>query len=306
MSAHSATHPTALDAVRPRRKVRFNSAYLFIAPSMLVIAAFVVYPILQALWMSLHDWSFMDPTRTFIGLANYVQLFQDDRFWNSLRVSAIYTVVTVPTQIVLSMLVALALRERLRGVKLLRSIYFFPVISSFAVMAIVWSFLLDPDMGLVSHWMAQLGLPAINWLQSTTWALPAVMFTGIWKNLGFSMVILLAGLEGIPEIYYEAAAMDGAGRWKRFWNVTLPGLRQGLLFVTVTSFISSLQAFDQIYVMTQGGPLFKTETIVTYMYHQGFELFQLGYASAIAWVLFIIIMIWSILQMKFFRYQDVD
>ncbi|NMB55410.1 MAG: sugar ABC transporter permease [Leptolinea sp.] len=306
MNAHPTTLPTLLAGAATRRKIRINSAYLFITPSMLIIAIFVLYPILQALWMSFHSWSFLDPERTFIGLKNYFQLFQDDRFWNSLRVSAIYTFVTVPTQIVLSILVALALHEKLRGVKLLRSIYFFPVISSFAVMAIVWSFLLDPDMGLVSHWLIQLGLPSIDWLHSTTWALPAVMFTGIWKNLGFSMVILLAGLEGIPEIYYEAASIDGAGKWSRFWNITIPGMRQGLLFVTVTSFISSLQAFDQIYVMTQGGPLFQTETIVTYMYHEGFQLYQMGYASAIAWVLFIIVMIWSVIQMKFFRYQDVD
>ena len=173
-------------------------------------------------------------------------------------------------------------------------------------MAIVWTFLLDPDIGLISHWLVQMGLRPVNWLQSTTLALPAVIFTGIWKNLGFDMVIVLAGMGGISEIFYEAATIDGAGRWAQFWNVTLPGLRQSLIFVTVMAAIASLQVFDQVYVMTQGGPLFSTESIVTYVYHQGFQLFRMGYASAISVELFIVIMIGAVFQLRFLRYRDVD
>ncbi|MGI8475265.1 MAG: carbohydrate ABC transporter permease, partial [Thermomicrobiales bacterium] len=201
---------------------------------------------------------------------------------------------------------ALALNERMRAVAWFRAAFFFPVISSLAVMAIVWSFLLDPDIGLLSYWFARVGIGPTDWLQSTTWALPAVIGVGIWKNLGFTMVILLAGLQGISETYYEAASIDGAGRWARFRDITLPGLRQTMLFVTVIGVIASLQAFDQVYVMTRGGPLFTTETLVTYMYHQAFDLFRMGYAASIAWVLFVIIMAGSAVQLRLFRYQDVD
>ena len=289
-----------------KRKVRLNSAYLFIAPSMVIIAVFIVWPIIQAFWMSLHDWSFIAVERPFVGLANYIALVHDSRFWNSFRVTAVYTGISMPSQIILALLLALALNSRLRAARFLQAIYFFPVISSLAVMAIVWKFLLDPDIGLITHWFTQVGLPPINWLQSTTWALPSVIFVGLWKNIGFNMVILLAGLQAIPEIFYEAAAIDGASRWARFWNITLPGLRQTLLFVTIISVIGCLQMFDQVYVMTGGGPLFRTETLVTYMYHQGFDLFRMGYASSIAGVLFLIIMILSYFQLKFFKYQDVD
>jgi len=285
---------------------RINSGYFFVAPSMLVIAVFVIGPIFQAFWMSLHDWSFVAPVRPFVGLANYRELAHDDRFWNALKVTAVYTLGSVPTQIVLALALALALNERLRAVTVFRAAFFFPVISSLAVMAIVWSFLLDPDIGLLSYWFARVGIGPTNWLQSTTWALPAVIGVGIWKNLGFTMVILLAGLQGISETYYEAAAIDGAGRWARFRDITLPGLRQTMLFVTVIGVIASLQAFDQVYVMTRGGPLFTTETLVTYMYHQAFDLFRMGYAASIAWVLFVIIMAGSVVQLRLFRYQDVD
>lgn len=288
------------------RRWRINSGYLFVAPSLVIIAVFVIGPIGQALWMSVHDWSFVLPAKPFVGLENYRELAGDDRFWNALQVTAVYTLGSVPTQILLALAVALALHERLRAVTWFRAAYFFPVISSLAVMAIVWRFLLDPNIGLLSHWLAILGLGPTDWLQSTTWALPAVIAVGIWKNLGFTMVILLAGLQGIPETYYEAAAIDGAGRGARFRHITLPGLRQTLLFVTVIGVIASFQAFDQIYVMTRGGPLFTTETLVTYMYHQAFDLFRMGYAAAIAWILFVIIMVGSVVQLRLFRYQDVD
>lgn len=285
---------------------RINSGYLFIAPSMLVIAVFVIGPIFQAFWMSLHDWSFLAPSKPFVGLDNYRELARDDRFWNALKVTAVYTLGSVPIQIVLALAVALALNERLRAVTWFRAAFYFPVISSLAVMAIVWSFLLDPDIGLLSYWSARVGIGPTDWLQSTTWALPAVIGVGIWKNLGFTMVILLAGLQGISETYYEAASIDGAGPWARFRDITLPGLRQTMLFVTVIGVIASLQAFDQVYVMTRGGPLFTTETLVTYMYHQAFDLFRMGYAASIAWVLFVIIMAGSAVQLRLFRYQDVD
>jgi ABC-type sugar transport system permease subunit len=186
---------------------------------MVVIAIFVIGPILQSLWMSLHDWSFLSPDQPFVGAANYSEALQDPRFWNAVRVTLIYT---------------------------------------------------------------------------------------IWKNLGFNMVILLAGLQGIPEVNYDAAAVDGAGRWARFRHITLPGLRHTLLFTVVISVIASLQVFDQVYVMTRGGPVFSTESLVTYMYHEGFQLFRMGFAAALASILFAMIMCVSVAQLVLFRYRDVD
>jgi multiple sugar transport system permease protein len=306
MSTLAGINPFAPPRIAKRKRIRFKDAYLFIAPSMIVIAMFVVYPILRALWMSIHDWSFLNPDHLMVGLGNYAELFKDARFWNSLKITAVYTVVSVPLQIILAILAAMAFHERIRFVSFFRSVYFFPVISSFAVMAIVWTFLLDPDIGLVSHWLVRLGIPPVPWLQSTTFALPVVIFVGIWKTIGFNMVIVLAGLDGISETYYEAASIDGAGPFAQFWNVTIPGLRQSLVFVTAMAFIASLQAFDQVYVMTHGGPLFSTETLVTYIYHQGFELFRMGYAAAISVALFLLIMMGAVLQLKSLRYQDVD
>ena len=283
-----------------------TAAYAFVLPSGIALAVFTIWPIVQAFWISLHDWSFLADQHPFVGLANYLELIGDERFWNAIRVTAIYTLVSVPVQVVLALAIAVALNERLRGRAILRSVYFFPVISSLAIMAIVWSFLLDPNVGPIADWMRDLGLRRADWLRNPALALPAVIFVGVWKNLGFNMVIVLAGLQGIAREYYEAASIDGAGRWQRFRHITLPGLRHTLLFVAVISVIASLQVFDQVYVMTRGGPLFSTETLVTYMFHQGFDLFRMGYASALAWVLFLLILAVSALSLRVFRYRDVD
>ena len=285
---------------------RLNPAYLFIAPSAVALIVFTIWPIVQAFWMSLHEWSFMAQERPFVGAGNYQELVGDPRFWNALRNTVVYTIVGGPFQIGLALLLAVALNGKIRGRAFLRSAYFIPVISSLAIMAIVWAFLFDPDIGLVSAWLAELGLPRIAWLREPGTAMLAVIVVGIWKTLGFNMVILLAGLQGSPAEHYEAAEIDGASRWQQFLHITIPGLRQTLLFVTVISVIASLQAFDQIYVMTRGGPLFSTETLVSYVYRQGFELFRLGYASAISWVLFLIIVVLAVFQLRFFRYREVD
>jgi ABC-type sugar transport system permease subunit len=296
--------PTATH--RPRRRRSSRAAGLFLAPSMVLLLVFVAYPILQSAWMSLHDWSYLQPAHQFIGLGNYRELWHDPRFWNALRNTLVFTGITVPAQIAFSLLLATALMRNSVTNKIVRSVFFFPVISSLAIMAIVWKFLLDPDIGLLGKIVTAAGGPSDGLLQSTTWALPTVIVVSIWKNVGFTMVILLAGMQDVPEALYEAAAVDGAGSVCRFRNVTLPALRQSLLFCAVISVIGSLQLFDQVYVMTNSGPLFHTETLVTYMYTQGFNQFRSGYAASIAWVLFALIMVVSAVQLRLFRYQDVD
>jgi multiple sugar transport system permease protein len=256
--------------------------------------------------MSFNNVDFLNQTTTWAGGANYQQLASDSRFWNALRNTAVYTAGVVPVGLLLSLLAAMALAQPIRGRALFRAAFFLPVVTSFAVIAIVWQFLLNQDIGIIAYWSRMVGLPSAAWLNSPVWALPAVIIVGIWKGLGFNMVILLAGLLGIPETYYEAASIDGAGPFIRFFQITLPMLRPTALFVLVMAVIGSFQVFDQVYVMTRGGPLFSTETIVTYLYHQGFELYQMGYASAIAVVLFVILLIVTFFQLKFLRYNDVD
>lgn len=309
--AVTSRQPIPVTSKRGSRTRRFTTAearwgYIFVAPSLVILTVFVFWPIVRIFLLSLRDYSLVQPVNPFIGRQNFETLFADSRFWNAFRNSVYYTLGAVPVTIVLALAIALALNERLRGFTVLRAAYFLPALSSLAVMGLVWQYLLNPDIGTISYWMQKIGLPPVDFLQSTTWALPSVTAVGIWKNLGFDVVLFLAGLQGIPEVYYEAAKIDGAGRWQRLWHITLPQLRPTTIFVVVTSVIASFQVFDQVYVMTRGGPLFHTETLVTYMYHQGFEIFHLGYASAISVVLFLFILMVSAFQLRLFRYSEVD
>jgi ABC-type sugar transport system permease subunit len=291
---------------RLRRWQNTRAGILFLLPSAIILIVFVAYPIVQSAWMSLHNWSYLQSTQPFVGIQNYIDLSKDPRFWNALGNTAIFSAVTVPLQVVIGMVLAIRFaRSNLIG-NFFRSVYFFPVISAFATMAIVWKFLLSPDVGPFAAWEHALGIPTVNILQSTAFALPAVIVVGLWKNVGFTMVILIAALQDVPESLNEAAALDGVGTWGRFRYVTLPAIRQPLLFATILAVIASLQVFDQVYVMTAGGPLFHTETLVTYLYQLGFQQYRSGYAAAVAWVLFILIMVVSVVQLRIFRYRDVD
>ncbi len=288
-----------------RREARFG--YLFILPSLIILGVFVFWPILQAFILSLQHWQFGNHPITWVGFANYQRLLTDKRAIGAFRNTLIYTVVTVPVGLLISLGLALALNEHLPGRNILRSIFFLPVIGSFAIIAIVWSFLLNPDIGLLSYWLKSLGLGPTNWLRDFRYALPAVMAVAIWKNAGFNMVIFLAGLQSIPETLYEAAKVDGATRWQRFRFVTLPQLRPTFIFVLVISVISSFQVFDQVYVMTPGGgPLFSTETVVSYIYYQGVTATDISYAATIGVVLFVIVFILTLIQLRVLRFRELD
>ena len=289
-----------------RRRFHFQPAWLFVAPSLAIILTFIVFPIFQSFWYSLHQWRIGAEVQEWLGLGNYQRLFADDLFWNALRVTFIFSIVSVIAQMLLGYWVASALLRDTWINKIVRSIYFFPTIVALATIGLVWRFLLDPSIGLVGGLAAALGAEPISWLQDTALALPTVIFVSVWKNLGFTMVILLAGLTGVPAHLYEAAKIDGANERQLTWHVTLPSIRPTLLFTTMILTINSLQVFDLVYVMTNGGPLFSTDTLVTMMFREGFTNFDIGYASAIAWVLFALIMILSALQLRLFRYRDVD
>lgn len=290
---------------RPLVSAQARAAWLFMAPSLLLLIAFVVIPIFQAAWMALHDWELADLNPAFIGVKNFVDLMDDGRFWNALRNTAVYALGVVPGQILLALFFAVVLNLRLRGRVFFRGLFFLPVLVSFAVEAIIWRYLLDPDIGFVAYYSRLAGLPHIQWLRDPEYAMTAVILISIWRWFGFNLVILLAGLQGISQTYYEAAEVDGANNVQQFWQITLPLLRPSLLFALVNAVIAALQAFDQIYVLTRGGPMFSTETIVAYIYRQGFTNFDMGYASAAALVLFLLIFVVTIAQLRLLRYQEV-
>ncbi|MDM7886847.1 sugar ABC transporter permease [Curtobacterium sp. RHCJP20] len=289
-----------------RRARRFQPAWLFMAPSLLILGVFVLFPILRSLWYSFFDWTVGAATQQFVGFGNYVQLSRDPQFWNALRVTLEYTVVSVVLLVVLGFVAALLLQRDTLLNRIVRSVFFFPTIVSLVTIGLVWKFLLDPDIGLVGGLTALFGLPSVAWLQSTSLALPTVILVSVWKSIGFAMILFIAGLKGVPAERYEAADLDGANRWQTVWRITLPSIRPTLLFTSMILTIQSFQVFDLVYVMTGGGPVFATDTLVNLLYRDGFVNYQTGYASAISWVLFVIIMLISLLQLRLFRYDDVD
>lgn len=274
-------------------------------PSFVILGAFVIYPIFQSLLFSFENVN-IGGTSQWIGFANYVQLFHDPQFWNSLGITLEFTITSVVVLVIVGFILALLLQSDGIVTRVVRSIFFFPTIVSLVSIGLVWKFLLDPNIGFVGGIFDLLGLPPVAWLTSTTLALPTVVFVNIWKNLGFAMILLLAGLKGVPQERYEAARLDGARTLQLVRYVTIPGIRPTLLFTTLILTIQSLQVFDLVYVMTDGGPLFTTDTLVNLLYRDGFQNYQTGYASAISFVLFLIIVIISALQLRFFRYNDVD
>ena len=301
-----AAEPVESRPRRSNRRLHINPGYVFIAPSLVLIAVFIVEPLIQTAWMSLHEWSIGEAHHALRGAANYTSMVHDHRFWNALKVTTTYTAGVCIGQVVLGLALAEALRRTTWFTALLRAAFFFPFIASLAVVGIVWKFLLDPQVGLVDGLLAHVTATQPNWLQSTSLALPTMIAVGIWKNFGFAMIVLLAGIQGIPTHLYEAASLDGAGSWARFRRITVPSLRPSLLFVVVISTITGLQLFDLSYVMTSGGPIFHTESIVQYLYQRGFVDFDLGYAAAISWVLFALTLAVSLIQLRVLRYRDVD
>lgn len=290
-------------ARRPRR--RWQPVLLFMVPSFLILGAFVIYPIIQSFIFSFQNVTIGGPT-SWVGIDNYVTLFKDSQFWNALGITLEFTVASVAVLVVVGFILALLLQGESLANRIVRSIFFFPTIVSLVTIGLVWKFLLDPNIGFVGGLFDLLGIPPVSWLTSTSLALPTVIFVNIWKNLGFAMILLLAGLKGVPQERYEAARIDGARTLQLVRYITIPGVRPTLLFTTLILTIQTLQVFDLVFVMTDGGPIFSTDTLVNLIYRDAFTNYQTGYASAISFVLFVIIVVISALQLRFFRYNDVD
>ncbi|TCJ18064.1 sugar ABC transporter permease [Rubrobacter taiwanensis] len=274
--------------------------YLFITPNMIVFAAFMFIPILYAFYISFHDWSLIG-TSQFIGLGNYFNMMQDDLFWQVLINTAIYTLGTVPTSMILGLGVAILLNRWIPARGILRSIFFMPVVISGVAVALVASWIFNDHYGIINNTLRQMGSDPIPWLSSPTWAMPSLIIATLWTRIGFCMVIYLAGLQSIPSSYYDAAQVDGASSWKQFRYITWPLLGPTTFFLLIINVIYSFHVFDLIYVMTGGGPGFSTTVIVQYIYQAAFQTGQMGYAAAMGVVLYFIILAFTAIQWRISR-----
>ena len=281
--------------------------WLFLAPYLVLFLAFVVAPAVYGFWISLHDYDYTLPNKPYVGFANYHDLLDSstlafDRFWHSMRATAIFTVMSVPLLLVVPLGVALAMNQKFRGRNLFRAIYFAPFVLGVAVVAVIWSFLLDNNIGVVNHYLGVLHLPHdIPWLTSVPEAWFALVGVTVWWTLGFNAVIYLAGLQDISPELYEAAEVDGASAWQRFRHVTIPGLRPVIAFVTMVTIIASANMFGQSFLMTKGSPGTETRTAIYQIAETGLRQYQMGQAAAMSYVLTVVLMLASVVVFWLFR-----
>jgi multiple sugar transport system permease protein len=271
--------------------------WVFLAPTLIGLLFGTLGPVLAAIGISFTDWDVIT-TPIFAGLDNYKRLVGDPTFSKALVNTLYYVGVMVPVSTILAVLFAFLLNQKLRAVTWYRTAYFLPVVSSTVAVALVWSWIYSKDFGLLNYVLRQFGVDPIGWLSSTAWAMPAVIVMGIWGNLGAGIVIFLAGLQSIPETYYEAASVDGANSFQRFFRITIPLITPSLFFYFIITMIDAFQTFESIYIMTRGGPVNSTTTIVYYIYRNGFRNFKMGYASSQAIILFLVIMVLTLLYWR--------
>ena len=270
--------------------------WLFVTPWILGFILFTGGPIVAALFMSFTDWDIVNAP-TWLGLANYQEMFNDELFYQSLKVSTIYAAVAVPLQIILGLALSMLLNVNIRGVSIYRTLYYMPAVLPLVAVAVMWRWIFSPDWGLLNYFLSLIGIRGPAWLADATWALPALIVMSLW-SVGGSMVIYLAGLQGIPTDLYDAADVDGANWWNKFWHVTLPMISPVIFFQLVIGIIGSLQVFIQPYMMTEGGPHNATLFYLLYLYRNAFQYFSMGYASALAWILFIYVAVLTLLVIR--------
>lgn len=281
-------------------------ALLFLAPTLLGLTVLSAGPILATLAISLTEWDLLRAP-TYVGVDNFVTLASDDRFGKALRNTAFYTVVSVPLGMVISLALAVALNQTIRGIAWIRTAYFLPVVTSTIAVALVWQWIYSPDAGLLNQALGLFGIAPQRWLSNPTLAMPAIVLMAVWQGLGTNIIIFLAGLQAIPSELLDAASADGAGPWARFRNVVLPLLTPSIFFTGVLSLIGSFQVFDQIFVLSRPRPTDATITIVYFIYENGFKFFRMGYATAASWVLFVIVAFFTVIyfrsQKRWVHYQ---
>ena len=280
------------------------TAYLFLAPGLILFAIFTVFAVVYSFYLSFHEWNILEPAKPFVFLDNYARLLSDRRFHRAVINTVYYTALAVPLTMMAGLFIALLLNNiRFKG--FYRTLYYIPTVTPLVVAAIIWKWVYQGDYGLLNYFLSSLGIinKPILWLADPNLAMPAVILMSIWGGAGYHMVIYLAGLQAIPEEYYDAARVDGANGWQQLRHITVPLLTPTTFFLLITSIIGSFQIFTQIYVMTNGGPLGRTSTIGFYLYEKAFRQFQMGYASAMAYALFAMIFIFTLIQLRYMRQE---
>lgn len=283
---------------RLSNKVRDNIwGYIFILPSGMALCIFYLFSIGFSFYVSLYDW--IIKRGSFIGIGNYTAALASPDFWNAVKNTVLFTLLTVGMQLALGLTAALLLNRSLRGRTFFRAAFFLPCIIPPVILGIIWRWMYSPQYGLVNFFLQLFGLHPLGWLRDPTWALPALIFMSVWQWVGYHMIIFLAGLQGIPRQLYEAAKIDGATTWSCFRHVTWPLLMPATMFLVIVSIINTFQIFDQVYVMTGGGPMGNTSVLVYYLWKEAFHFFNLGYASAVALLVFLMIFTLTLFQLKF-------
>lgn len=293
-----------MDTIEGRGKALAIAVLL--GPSLLGMTVFYIFPVISSLAFSFTKWDLLSPIR-WVGIANYVNAVNDPAVQQALRNTVLFILGYLPSVVMLGLGLALLLNRVRRGRAFFRAVYFVPVVTSWVAVSLIWKWLLNPQYGLINYGLSLLGIAGPGWLFDPNWAMPGIIITTVWKDIGFVAVIYLAGLQDIPENIREAAALDGAGPWQVFRFVTVPLLAPTTFFVTTISLISSFQVFDQVFVMTGGGPVGATTTMVQLIYKNAFSYSAMGYASAISWILFALIfsvtVIQNLMQKRWTRYD---
>lgn len=298
MKNTSKTETTKSKGFAKARRREIISGYLFVLPNFIGFFIFMMIPIVMGFVISFTNYDGFTKM-DFVGLKNYIDMFKDDYFIVSVKNNFLYTLVTVPVTLILSTLLAVALNTGIKGSNLFKTMYFFPYITSMVAVGIIWTLLFNPNVGPINNVLRAIGIAnPPKWLLSTKSALWAVMIVAIWKGVGYYMVMILAGLQGIPKQLYEAAEVDGAGPVRKFFSITLPLLSPTTFMVTILSIISSFQVFDLIQIMTEGGPGRATNVLVYRIYQEGFQYMHYGYASAMAYFLFAVILVVTLIQFR--------
>jgi ABC-type sugar transport system permease subunit len=300
----------ARPALAPGRRARWREearfGWLALTPALAFFALFVGFPVAYAFYLSFHEWNMMSPVPEWVGLENYATLLRDESFLQSLVQTTVFTAGITGCIVVFSLATALLLDQRLRYIRLYRTIYYLPAVTSVVAIGVVWLWIFDPQHGLINQALRGLGIVGPRWLADRELALLCLVLTAAWRNVGYFATIFLAGLQGIDGMYYEAARIDGAGAWGCFRRITLPLLRPTALFVVVMSVILSFQVFALVYVMTAGGPGGATSVVVFYLYQQAFTYFRMGYACAVGYVLFGIVFVLTLVQFRLFGKQQLE
>lgn len=278
-------------------------AYLLLSPAIILFLVFIAGPLIGAIVLSFFEWDLLTDAK-YIGTTNYRELMSDDKMWQAVRNTFVFAFWSLVLHIGVGLALALMVQRAIPGVLkyFFRTAVFFPVIMSWAAVSLIWLYILDPNFGFINYYLEKLGIPTKSWLLMPDTAMPALILVDLWKTIGFTFILLLAGLQSVPDHLYEAAKIDGAGSVNRFFNVTVPMLSPTLFLTSVLTFIGAFQIFDPMFIMTEGGPMGRTTSVVLHIYLTGFKRFEMGYASAMAIIVFLIILAMTLIQMRLSRH----